>query len=183
MPDTGAQIDANRVELLPGRGMIMLRGPLNREEFADAAAEAFGTAIPKTGRIVQSKGSELAWMSPDELLGFLPAEDLPGTMAALKKALAGQHHLLADVSSLRSEFEIEGAVRDILAKGTPADLSHAAFSVGQFRRSRIGQLQAAFWLTGDCRARVICRRSEEEFMRDWLTAAASEESAPRFFHR
>lgn len=183
MADTGSVKDANRVELLPGRGMIMLRGTLNRNAFANAVTKAFGTGIPKSGRIVRSKDRELAWMSPDELLGFLPIDGLTDTVAALEDTLAGQHHLAADVSSLRSEFEIAGAVRDILAKGTPADMSREGFSVGQFRRSRIGQLQAAFWLTGDRSARVICRRSESEFMQDWLTAAASEERAPRYFHR
>ena len=183
MPDTAAVMDSNRVELLPGRGMIMLRGSLNKGEFADAAAEVFGAGIPKPGRIAQNGDRELAWMSPDELLGFLPVDGLPDAVAALEKALTGQHHLVTDVSSLRSEFQIEGAVRDILAKGTPADLSHEAFSVGQFRRSRIGQLQAAFWLAGARRARVICRRSEAEHMQDWLSAAASEENAPGFFHR
>ncbi len=174
---------ANRVELLPGRGMIMLRGSLNGKAFASAVAKAFGTGIPKSGRIVRSADRELAWMSPDELLGFLPIDGLPDTVSTLEDSLSGQHFLVADASSLRSEFAIEGAVRDILAKGTPADLSHEAFSVGQFRRSRIGQLQAAFWLTGDSSARVICRRSEAEYMQDWLTAAASAERAPRYFHR
>ena len=183
MDDAGSVTVANRVELLPVRGMIMLRGSLNRNEFAGAVTKAFGTAVPKSGRIVRNMDRELAWMSPDELLGFLPIDGLTDTVAALDDSLAGQRCLVADVSSLRSEFEIEGAVRDILAKGTPADMSPEAFSVGQFRRSRIGQLQAAFWLTGDSSARVICRRSESEHMQDWLTAASSEESAPRYFHR
>ena len=161
----------------------MLRGSLNRNAFTDAVTKDFGTGIPKSGRIVRTNDRELAWMSPDELLGFLPVAGLAETVSALGESLADQHHLVADVSSLRSEFAIEGAVRDILAKGTPADMSHEAFSVGDFRRSRIGQLQAAFWLTGDSSARVVCRRSESEHMQDWLAAAASAARAPRYFHR
>ncbi len=165
------------------RGMIMVRADLENEKASSAIAGVFAAEIPGVRRIVAGPERELAWMSPDELLGFVPLDAAGDTVRALQDALAGGHFLAADVSSLRTEFQITGAVRDVLAKGTPSDVSPAAFGAGEFRRSRIGQLQAAFWLTGENSARILCRRSEAEFMESWLAAAISPENAPNFFHR
>ena len=167
---------------MPDRGMLLLRGDLDAEPLRKALRRGFDSELPATGKIIFTGERTLAWMAPDELLGFLPPADLTAVMRQLVTDLQGVHHLVADVSSLRAEFELTGDVRDVLAKGTPADLSPASFGLGDFRRSRIGQLAAAFWLVDENRARVICRRSEEEFMFDWLCRASSPQNAPKYFH-
>ena len=175
-----AEVEISRPER---RGMIMIRASLEDEKAANAIGRAFSADIPAMRRITGDSGRNLAWMSPDELLGFVPLENAKTCLQDLRDALAGFHHLVTDVTSLREEFELNGAVRDVLAKGTPSDVSPQVFEEGEFRRSRIGQLQAAFWLTGPNSARILCRRSEAGHMQDWLAAASSPDRSPKFFHR
>ncbi|MHA1127411.1 MAG: sarcosine oxidase subunit gamma, partial [Alphaproteobacteria bacterium] len=76
-------------------------------------------------------------------------------------------------------IERQGA-REVLAKGAPVDLSPEAFGTGDLRRSRIGQLAAAFWMTGDESFELVCFRSVGAFMFDWLSNAAREGSLPEY---
>ncbi len=181
MPEFNEGVAA-AVQRLSDRAMIQIRGDLESEAIASAISASFGVVVPKPHRILTEGARQLAWMSPDELLGMLPLEDGPAVVDSLADQLAEHHHMIAEVGSMRCEFALNGAVRDILAKGTPADVSPEAFSVGHFRRSRIGQLQAAFWLISETRSHVLCRRSEAEYFYDWLVNAADMDSAPRYFH-
>ncbi len=179
---TGATRD-HHVRLLTPRGMLMIRADLQDSMIAGIIAQTLAVAVPAPRRIDANEGRELAWMSPDELLAFVPIEDVDEMVHQLQNALADTHHLVMDVSSMRQEFELVGAVRDILAKGTPSDISPGGLKVRDFRRSRLGQLAAAFWLTEDESAHVLCRRSETDFMQRWLHAAALVQKAPKFYHR
>lgn len=83
------------------------------------------------------------------------------------------HHLSADVSDVRSLFRIEGrGAREVLAKGAPVDLAIDKFGPGDFRRTRLGQVAVAFWMTGDDAFSLVCFRSVEEFVGRWLQLAA-----------
>ena len=160
----------------------MFRGDLSDRELTSRLVDALGTELPGKLRIVTGDGIRIAWMSPDELL-LMTEGDAAEMLSALSDALQDVHHLLVDVSAMRVEFEVTGPIRDVLSKGTPTDLSPGAFAVGDFRRSRIGQIQAAFWLTDDSTARIACRRSEAEYLAKWLDAAVKEGSELGFHHR
>ena len=160
----------------------MFRGDLSDRELTSRLSDALGTELPGKLRIVTGDGIQVAWMSPDELL-LMTEGNAADTLSKLGKALRGVHHLLADVSAMRVVYELTGPIRDVLSKGTPTDVSPGAFAVGDFRRSRIGQIQAAFWLTDDSTARITCRRSEAEYLAKWLDAAVSEGSELGFHHR
>ena len=160
----------------------MFRGNLSDRELTSRLAGALGIELPGKLRIVTGNGIQVAWMSPDELL-LMTAGDAPASLAKLGDALQDLHHLLTDVSSMRVEYEVTGPIRDVLSKGTPTDVSPGAFAVGDFRRSRIGQIQAAFWLTDNSTARIACRRSEAEYLAKWLEAAVKEGSELGFHHR
>ena len=122
-------------------------------------------------------------MSPDELLIMLQADAAAHAVEKFGAKLGAEHHLAVDVSALRVMYEISGAgAREVLAKGTPADVSPEALPEGVFCRSRVGQLQAAFWSAGDDAFRIICRRSEAEYLKDWLTAAAAPGTVPEYFN-
>ena len=131
MPEKDDRPGETGFRQIPGRSLVMLRGDLGDTDLAARLASAIGAELPRAGQIVRKGGVEVAWMSPDELL-VMPAKEASKTVDAVNKALKGLHVLVADVSDMRVEFEISGPVRDILAKGTPSDMSPGSFGIGDF---------------------------------------------------
>jgi sarcosine oxidase, subunit gamma len=164
------------------QGMITLRGDLGSDALAKAVKSAVGVAIPEAGKINNGKKGAAAWMSPDELLLLVDHAMADAIVAKLDKALASNHALAVNVSDARAMFTLEGTpIRDVLAKGSPANLSADAFQIGDMRRSRLGQLAVAFWLSSDTSASVICFRSVGEHVFSWLSTAAQKGTTPQFY--
>jgi len=87
-----------------------------------------------------------------------------------------------DVSDARAVFDLSGPrARDVLAKLCPVDLSQDTFTVGMFRRTRMAQVPAAFWLRGPETFRIVCFRSQAQYVFDLLKVAAQPGSAVEFF--
>ena len=163
------------------RGMITLRGDLSNTALKDAVKSVIGLTPPAERKVKSGNGGGVAWMSPDELLLLVDYDKADATVAKLSKVLSGEHHMVVNVSDARAVFLIEGqGAREVLAKGAPVDLSPEAFGAGDLRRSRIGQLAAAFWMTEDESFELVCFRSVGAFMFDWLSNAAREGSLPEF---
>lgn len=161
------------------RGMITLRGDLSGKAMAAAVVTAVGQAVPDRLAINSGEKGAVAWMSPDELLLIVDYDQAEATVATLAQALAGEHHLAVNVSDARAVFTLSGAgLRDVLAKGTPADVSPATFTPGVIRRSQLGQVAAAFWLTSETEATVVCFRSVGEYMFNWLCKASETGTLP-----
>jgi sarcosine oxidase subunit gamma len=158
---------------LPPQGMLALRADLSRPWLA-GALEAAGLDLPERLRLT-ARGERIAiWMAPDELLLLLPADDLGAVRDGLAAALAGQHHLLADVSDARSLFAVRGAdAREVLARLTPADVSPGGFDPGSARRTRLGQVAALIWMPEEGEVRVACFRSVAGYVSGLLTGAAA----------
>ncbi|MBP1805563.1 sarcosine oxidase subunit gamma [Rubellimicrobium aerolatum] len=155
-------------------GMVSLRGDLGEERLRVTVSALTGTAMPGRLRIEGTSGRGAAWMSPDELLIFLPPEEAPAAVRRLSEELEGLHHLVADVSAMRVGLRLDGpGAREVLAKLSPADLHPDAFGPGVVRRSRLGQVAAAFWLEGDG-ARVICFRSMGDYALALLRQSAKD---------
>ena len=153
-------------------GMIGLRGDLSDERLRAAVQEVAGVGVPDRLRIEGTSDRGAAWMSPDELLLFVARDEVGAAVARLSEALAGTHHLVTDVSDLRVCLQLDGVeAREVLAKLTPADLHPDPFGPGVIRRSRLGQVAAAFWLEGNG-ARVICFRSVGDYMLALLRQSA-----------
>ena len=66
----------------------------------------------------------------------------------------------------------EQAIREVLAKLSPADMRISALPVGRVRRTRLAQVPAAFWFTDDSEAVVICFRSVADYVFGLLSTAA-----------
>ncbi len=155
------------------RGMILLRGDLGAAALRDACAQVTGLAMPDAGGAVCDGDTGLLWMSPDEALILLPRTGVTAALATLAEALAGVHHLAADVSDARAVIRLEGeGLREVLARLTPADLHPAALPPGRVRRTRLAQAAAAFWLHDETRADLICFRSVAVYVFDLLANAA-----------
>jgi len=167
-----------QVTELGPQGMITLRGDLSAAPIRDAAQAAAGTDMPGQRDIAMTGERGIAWMSPDELLILVPYAQVDGTLAKIQEALQGTHHLAADVSDARALFALsDGAVREVLAKLTPADLAPGHFGPGELRRTHLAQAAAAIWMPSEGEARVICFRSVAQYMFDLLSTAAQPDSA------
>ena len=175
---------APRVARLRETGMITLRLDPAEAGLAEAAAGALDLAPPALRRAETAGGRRLLWMSPDEWLLMAPRPEIAGALEALAPALEGRRALAVDVSDARAAFSLEGeGAREALAKGAPADLSPQAFGVGDVRRTRLGQVAAAFLLTADAppRFELICFRSVAAHVEAWLETAVAPGTIPRLY--
>lgn len=155
-------------------GQIALRGDLSSDALRAAVTDLTGRPVPEPLRIEGTSERGAAWMSPDELLLFLPREEVAPALASLGQALEGSHHLAMDVSDLRVCIALDGAgAREVLAKLSPADLHPDAFGPGAFRRTRLGQVAAGIWLEGPG-ARVVCFRSVADYALALLRQSAAD---------
>lgn len=155
------------------RGMIALRGDLASAKLKKAATAISGVVFPGMNEACCVGETGLCWMSPDEVLVLCPYADVPVAVARMEKALAGTHHLIANMSDARASIGVSGAdARDAIAKLTPADVSAAAFKPGQFRRTRLAQVPAAFWMRDETTFQVVCFRSVAQYVFDALAVSA-----------
>lgn len=161
------------------KGMITLRGDLGGEKLSAAVKAATGLVPPAQRKIKIGKKGAVAWMSPDELMLFVDYDNADAAVEKLSAALEGEHHLAVNVSDARAYFTLTGSgVREVLAKGAPADLSAEGLKPLEVRRSRLGQLAAAFWLSDEETAHVVCFRSVGEHVFNWLCNAAEKDTLP-----
>ena len=157
------------VERLRGQGMITVRCDF---------AKLRGFAVPDIRKVKDG----IVWMSPDELLMTMPKSDVSATVARLETTLKGQQHLIADVSDARAVFRLSGPnARETLAKGAPVDLSPDSFQPGDIRRTRIGQVAAAFWMVDAQTFHIVCFTSVAGYLEDWLRHAARPEATITHF--
>lgn len=158
---------------LPPRGMVTLRGDLSAAKLRKAAAALAGVDFPGPRGASVSGERGLLWLSPDEVMVLLPRDEAAAGVVTLSKALAGTHHMAADVSDARSLFRLSGGpVREVLAKLTPSDLHPDAFAPGEVRRTRLAQVAAAFWMTDADTVEVMAFRSVARYVFDLLANAA-----------
>ena len=162
-------------------GMVTIRGDFASKTFSAAVENVCGGPIPSQRRF----SGALGWMSPDEILWTGDYADAPGIVAALDEALGDEHHLAVNVSDARAVFRITGqGARELIAKGAPVDMSPAAFTVGDLRRTHIGQVAAAFWMVGDeptADLTLVCFRSFAGYMFDWLATSAKDGATPGLY--
>jgi sarcosine oxidase subunit gamma len=158
------------------QGMVSLRADLSKA--VGAVKTVTGAEMPGIRAVSAGEGCTVAWMSPDELLILCDHAAADGLVAELGAALKGQHHLAVNVSDARAMFSLKGdagALRDVLAKVTPADM--AALRPGEMRRTRLQQVPAAIWFDAGTEARVVCFRSVARYVFDLLALSAQEGGA------
>ena len=162
-------------------GMVTIRGDFASAAFVKAVKDVTGCDMPEQRRYCGDADRGLAWMSPDELLYVCAYADAEGAAKALSDALAGEHHMALNVSDARTVLSVAGqGARELIAKGAPVDMSPQAFGTGDLRRTRIGQVAAAFWL-GDDGFTLVCFRSVGAYVFDWLKASATEGARPGLY--
>lgn len=153
------------------KGMITVRGDLSSAAMKKAVKAAAGTAVPARRRIVLNGERGAAWMSPDELLVLVPYGEAQAAVKALQEALAGEHHLVADVSDARAVFTIRGArAHEALMKLCPVDF--ATLADGEVRRTRAAQVAAALWKSGPDEFTLVSFRSVAAYVMGLLEVSA-----------
>lgn len=166
--------------------MITLRGDLDSPAIVAALRDGLGVAVPAPRRIAQGDAGVAAWMSPDELLLMPGQGGAVAALADLRARLAGQHFLAEDVSDARAVFDLTGedaALREVLAKLSPADLSPAAFGPGDICRTRLAQAAAGIWCPAPGHLRLVCFRSVAVYMSGLLENAAAAGGQVDFYPR
>ena len=155
------------------QGMISLRGDLSDQTLLAACKAATGAEAPGKGQMSMAGENGFGWMSPDEALLLVPHNVAVETFTTLNTAMAGSHFLASNVSDARARIIVSGPFADeVIAKLAPADLHPDSFAIGDFRRSRLGQVAAAFWKVDAETFHVICFRSVAEYAFDLLAASA-----------
>jgi sarcosine oxidase subunit gamma len=150
-------------------GMITLRAK-GMKSLDKAIKAAVGTKVPAQRRIEVAGDNACGWMSPDEYLLVLPYAEVPKALAAIAKALQGQHHLAVDVSDARAVIRIEGdKAAQVLRKLSPVDFDK--LEPGELRRSRTAQVAAAFWQQ-DGGFTLVCFRSVAGYVMGLLSHSA-----------
>ena len=165
-------------------GMITIRGDLNVADFANAVTGVAGCDLPDARKVTRSDSDAILWMSPDELMLHCPHDEAEARIHALAGALKNQHHLIANVSDARAQFTLSGdgaAIREVLAKISPADLRASKLPVGEIRRTRIAQVAGAFWFETEDRAQLICFRSVAQYVFDLLEKSSASGSSVGYF--
>lgn len=166
------------------QGMITLRGDLSARALKAGATQAGGAKMPAQGQANVSGENGLCWMSPDELLILCPYGEVETRLDALTTKLGDMFALALNVSDARAMFRVSGpSAREVLAKLCPVDMSPHAFTPGMFRRTRMAQVPAAFWMEADESLRIICFRSTADYVFGVLRAAAQTGSGVGFFDR
>ena len=156
------------------RGMIILRGDLTDKKLRAVCTKVTGAKFPDQGRATMADGAGLCWMSPDEILLLVSYESAQDVIASIETALSGTHYLAENVSDARAVMTVEGPfAREVIAKLAPIDLHKDAFGVGDMRRTRLGQVAAAFWMRDNDTVEVICFRSVAAYTFDLLVASAT----------
>ncbi len=151
------------------RGMITLRCDISK------TTEIVGMEKPSIGKIVTCGERSLAWMSPDEVLVLLPYQDVTTALSQISEQFQSLHHLVVDVSDARAMFSLTGqGAREVIAKLAPVDMHADSFGPGQFRRSRLGQVAAAFWMVENGDINLICFRSVASYVYALLDKSAAD---------
>jgi len=159
--------------------MITLRGDVESSALAAAVRAAVGADMPAVRKFVQGQRGAVLWMAPDEVLILVPERAAVAAMVAMMgKALAGEAALVVDVSSARAIFRLCGGGAAALARLAPVDFSAAAFPSGAFRRSRLGQVAAAFAKNEDGSFTIFCARSVAGYVSELLRGASGGDPDP-----
>jgi sarcosine oxidase subunit gamma len=162
----------------PLQGMITLRGDLSASAIKKVAKAATSLALPERGHATMAGDHGMCWMSPDEVLVLCPYDTVAETLSKMQTDLGKTHALAVDVSDARAVFRLSGPkARQVMAKLAPVDFGADVFTQGMFRRSRMAQVPAAFWLHDADTFQIVCFRSQAQYMFDILKVAAQPGSA------
>jgi sarcosine oxidase subunit gamma len=118
-------------------------------------------------------GREALWLGPDEWLVVGAPGSAPAITAALRRALAGEHHSVVDTSANRTVVEQAGEGRfDLLTQGCGIDLHPRAWRPGSCAQTLLARVPVLLQERHQA-TRVFVRASFAAHLADWLRAAGA----------
>ena len=168
----------------PFEGKLILRGDLQR--IGAGAAQVLGVGLP--GKVHGTSAGQRAaaqWLGPDEWL-LITAPGAQGALAAdVGKALASQHHQVADVTDYYTTIELSGAhAREMLMKIATVDFHPREFKNGMGITTNLGRANPSLRQTRDDAAPggpafdIIIRISMADYLWCLLAEAGHEWGLP-----
>ncbi|UVJ41749.1 sarcosine oxidase subunit gamma family protein [Pseudomonas sp. LS1212] len=156
-------------------GHLTLRGNGHDQAFAGGVFKALGLELPVALTVVANDEMSLQWMGPDEWLLIVPGGQEVAVENKLRKALAGQHIAVINVSGGQTLLELSGPkVREVLMKSTSYDVHPNNFPVGKAVGTVFAKSQLVIRRTGDETWELLIRRSFSDYWWLWLQDAAAE---------
>jgi sarcosine oxidase subunit gamma len=146
-----------------------------------------GVPVPLTPNQVANMGMlRTLWLGPDEWLVTAPRGLAPDLTGRLRRAVAGRHAAVVDLSAGRAVIEIGGPrARTLLQKGCGLDLHPRVFGPGQCAQTMFAKLPVILDQLGSERPgaerlgavpvyRLFVHRSAARWLTGWLIDAADE---------
>lgn len=162
--------------------LVNLRGDATNEPFVAAVRSALACALPEEANTFTAgpQGS-IIWLGPDEWLVTAIPDRGEDIAAGLRRALAGIHHAVTDVSAARTVIEIGGReARVVLAKGCALDLHASAFHARRTAQTLLAKARVLIQCIDDApKFRIFVLDSFAPYLAEWLTDAAAECAASR----
>lgn len=157
------------------RGHLTLRGSQQNASFMSGCAEVLGVALPTQPLTsVEKGGVSIRWISPDEWLVVLPADQAYEVERGLRAAIEG-HFSVVNVSGGQTILELSGPnARDVLKKSTVLDVHPSQFPVGKVAGSVFAKSTALVRRSGEDNWELVIRRSFADYIWLWLQDASSE---------
>lgn len=146
------------------------------------AAYLAGVPVPLTPNQVANMGMlRTLWLGPDEWLVTAPRGLAPDLIGRLRRAVAGRHAAVVDLSASRAIIEIAGPrAPTLLQKGCGIDLHPRVFGPGQCAQTVFAKLPVILDQLASDRFgaapvyRLFVRRSAARWLAGWLIDAAGE---------
>jgi sarcosine oxidase, subunit gamma len=171
-----ASRDAVRIELVPFRSVINLRGPATAE-FAKGVGTVFGADLPiEPNRWTDGHHRAALWLGPDEWLLIADDGEAQAIQRALSETLSVEPWLsIVDVSHNYTSFLVSGSsTRDLLANGCALDLHPSLFGVGDCVQTLLARSRVLLRAIEDGNAiELWVRNSFAGYTAQWLREIAT----------
>jgi heterotetrameric sarcosine oxidase gamma subunit len=162
----------------PFEGKLILRGDLARIGAGTAQVLAVGLPDKVHGTSTGARATA-QWLGPDEWLLITAAGAESALAADLGKALASQHHQLADVTDYYTTLELSGAhAREMLMKVATVDFHPRAFKPGMGVTCNVGRANPVLRQTREDAFDILIRISMADYLWCLLAEAGHEWGLP-----
>lgn len=161
-------------------GYVNVRGEYANPHFMSAVKHVLKIPLPITANTFsETEDKTVLWLGPNEWLVVALAANCFELVSELQTKLTNVFSAVTDVSGAYTVLEVSGnSARALLLKGSPLDLHHRVFSVGQCAQSVMAKTNVILWQTHDKPVyKIIVRRSFADYLGLWLLDAAREYQA------
>ena len=151
-------------------GHINMRGDAADAAFLSGASSGLGQALPLERNTISRSRHRIYWLGPNEWQVVTDLGNVAELVDKLRRALAGQHVSINDVSGGYRTFHLSGSdVPELLAKGCTLDLHPSVFQMGACAQSGLAKTIVLLGYIEEAPVyEIIVRRSFSEYLQRWL---------------